>query len=173
MTFFYHRTANFSKLTLKGGGEIHPPLKSNISSIWKLYRKKDTNLLKEIRACRAANRSTSLHVELSCSNYGNMQFNNYFQLVVLSKVLCLNTWWGYHIPLFIHPSIHPSLTYYQRLHCLLDFIKFGIDVRKTSNKPEFHEIWLTDSHTLLKSVSAFFPVIPIYLTDLGEIWYRG
>jgi len=74
MAFFYHRSANFSRLTLKGGEVIFPPLKSNITSIWKLYRKRDTNLLKELRACRAANRSTSLHVELSCSNYGNMQF---------------------------------------------------------------------------------------------------
>jgi hypothetical protein len=89
--FFNHRFANSSRLTLRGGEEIFPPLKSNISSIYKLYKKKDTNLLKELRACRAANRSNSLHVELSCSNYGNMQFNNYFQLAVLFKVLCLNT----------------------------------------------------------------------------------
>lgn len=87
--FFYHRSANFSRLTLRG--DTFPPVKSNNISIWKLYRKKDTNLLKELRACRAANRSNSPHVELSCSHYGNMQFNNYFQLAVLSKVLCLNT----------------------------------------------------------------------------------
>jgi len=103
--FFCHRSANSSRLTLRGGEEIFPPLKSNISSIWKLYRKKDTNLLKELRVCRAANRSNSLHVELSCSNYGNIQFNNYFQLAVLSKVLCLNTLWGYRARLFIHLSI--------------------------------------------------------------------
>lgn len=85
MALFYHRSANFSRLTLRGGEVIFPPLKSNITSIWKLH-KKDTNLLKELRACRAANRSISLHVELSCSNYGNMQFNNYFLLAVLSKI---------------------------------------------------------------------------------------
>jgi hypothetical protein len=72
--FFYHRSANSSRLTLRGGEEVFPPLRNNISSIWKLYRKKDTNLLKELRVCRAANRSNSLHVELSCSNYGNIQF---------------------------------------------------------------------------------------------------
>jgi hypothetical protein len=85
--FFYHRFANSSRLTLRGGKEIPPPPRNNNSSIWKLYRKKDTNLLKELRACRATNRSDSLHVELSCSNYSKIQFLD-FKLLPCS-VCCM------------------------------------------------------------------------------------
>jgi hypothetical protein len=75
MALFYHRYANLSRLTLGGEEVTLSPLTGNSSSMWKLYKEKDTNLLKEIHACHPGNTSTYANVELSCLNHSNVQFN--------------------------------------------------------------------------------------------------
>ncbi|XP_069704892.1 uncharacterized protein [Periplaneta americana] len=62
-----YTSANYSRLTLKSGDEALPPSSSNSPSIYKFYKEKQTNLLKELRACPGG--SIYPNVELSCANY--------------------------------------------------------------------------------------------------------
>ncbi|PNF19617.1 hypothetical protein B7P43_G03230 [Cryptotermes secundus] len=60
-------SANISKLIWKGGEKPLFPASSNSSSIFKLYKEKQTTLLKELRACPGGN--SYPNIELSCSDY--------------------------------------------------------------------------------------------------------
>jgi hypothetical protein len=55
-------------LIWKGNDKTSLPASSNSSSILKLYKEKQTTLLKELRACPGGN--VYPNVELSCKNYG-------------------------------------------------------------------------------------------------------
>jgi hypothetical protein len=68
MQLFCYRSANISKLIWKGREKPLFPASSTSSSIFKLYKEKQTTLLKELRACPGGN--SYPNIELSCSDYG-------------------------------------------------------------------------------------------------------
>ena len=108
------------------------------------------------------------HLNLCTTQYLYIDIRHYLQSRK-EWIMC----WSYPPTLqsiFLCLCVLPSVSDWTAYQILVTF-RIGVLYRKLLCKLQFHENLHSDSHTLLKGINEFLPIIS-FMTELPEIWCR-